>query len=339
MKLRKIRNSCLLGALVPLMGTAVALADPNTLVVTATNATNNQLLVYNTSGKLLQSIPTQGQGGAGGNSGGIQAQGNVVAVVNFGSQNVSLFEREEDGLRLTGIVPAVSKPLSVAFGTDHLYILGTTKVESHQMFGSFANPNPDGVVGLLNADGTAAQVGVLPDQLIITEKSNVIETVNLLRGGSVSGTPTAVQNIPANVNTPFGLITRGNNAYVTIAHADEISLVRNGKVLTVTPSVTQHAPCWLALAGPFLYSSNSPSMSISRYAVYGQKIVQDLAVAAQLSGSPTDIAATAGMVAVIDGNGPVSHLSMFSIDEDGNLALENAETINAPANGVAIVSE
>jgi hypothetical protein len=45
------------------------------------------------------------------------------------------------------------------------------------------------------------------------------------------------------------------------------------------------------------------------------------------------------MVAVIDGNGPVSHLSMFSIDEDGNLALENAQTINAPANGVAIVSE
>jgi hypothetical protein len=135
------------------------------------------------------------------------------------------------------------------------------------------------------------------------------------------------------------LITRGNNAYVTIAHADEISLVRNGKVLTVTASGTQHAPCWVALAGPFLYSSNSPSMSISRYAVYGQKIVQDLAVAAQLNGSPTDIAATAGMVAVIDVNGPVSHLSMFSIDEDGNLALENAETISAPANGVAMVSE
>ena len=116
MKLRKMRNSCLLGALVPLMGTAVALADSNTLVVTATNATNNQLLVYNTSGKLLQSIPTQGQGGAGGNSGGIQSRGNVVAVVNFGSQNVSLFERDEDGLSLTEIVPAVSKPLSVAFG-------------------------------------------------------------------------------------------------------------------------------------------------------------------------------------------------------------------------------
>ena len=59
-----------------------------------------------------------------------------------------------------------------------------------------------------------------------------------------------MQNIPANVDTPFGLVTRSNDAYVTIAHADEISLVRNGQVLTVTASGTQHAPCWLALVGP-----------------------------------------------------------------------------------------
>ena len=52
----------------------------------------------------------------------------------------------------------------------------------------------------------------------------------------------------------------------------------------------QRSPCWLALVGPFLFSTNSPSMSISRYAVYGQKIVQRAEVAATLNGSPTDIA-------------------------------------------------
>jgi hypothetical protein len=250
---------------------------------------------------------------------------------------VSLFDRGNNGFRMKQLVPTVSSPVSVAFGADHLYILGTTKVESHAIYGSSVNPSPDGVVGLLVADGSAAQVGVLPNQLIITEKSNTIETVNLLPDGAVSGAPALVLDIPAAPNnmTPFGLVTRGNDAYVTIAHSNEISLVRNGKVLTVTGSGTQNAPCWVTLVGPFLFSSNSPSMSVSRYAVYGQKIVQDAAVAATMNGDPTDIASGGGLVAVIDGGG---HLSIFSIDEDGNLILlQAASTIPSAANGVAVV--
>jgi len=335
-----MKRFCLLSLLISLMGAVPAVqadTDQTALVVTASNAPKNQLLVYNSRGKLIQTVPTQGQGGVSGNAGGIEAKGKMVAVVNFGSQTVSLFEHERNGFQMQQSVPTVSSPVSVAFGVDHLYILGTTAVESHRMYGSEVNASPDGVVTLLKADGSSAQVGVVPNQLIITEKSNVIETVNLLPDGAVSGFPTLVQNIPANVNAPFGLVTRGNNAYVTIAHADEISLVRNGEVLTVTGSGTQHAPCWLALVGPFLFSSNSPSMSVSRYAVYGQKIVQDAAVAAQLNGSPTDIASREGLVTVIDGNGPLSHLSIFSVDEDGNLTLRAAVTIPGAANGVAVV--
>jgi len=316
---------------------AVQAANSNVVVVTASNADKNQLLVYDTTDKLIQTISTQGQGGVSGNAGGIAAQGGLLAVVNFGSKNVSVFRRQNNGFQMQQLIPAASSPVSVAFGHNHLYVLGTTKVESHQMFGAAINPNPDGVVMLLKADGSSAQVGVVENQLILSEKSNVIETVNLLGDGAVSGVPTLVHNIPANVNTPFGLVARGNNAYVTIAHADEISLVRNGTVLTVTPSVTQHAPCWLTLVGPFLFSSNSPSMSISRYAVYGQKIVQDAPVAAQVNGDPTDITSGEGLVAVIDGSGALSHLSIFSVDEDGNLALKGATAINSPANGVAIV--
>jgi hypothetical protein len=314
-------------------------ANGQTLVVTSSNATANQLLVYNTGGQLLQTIATQGKGGASGNAGGIEASQNTVAVVNFGSNSVSLFERFGGSFRFTQMIPSVVSPVSVAFGNNHLYILGATKVESHQMFFFGANANPDGVASLLKGDGSAAQVGVLPGQLIITEKSNFIETVSLRGDGAVTGPATLVANIPANVNTPFGLVTRGNDAYVTIAHANEISLVRNGAVLTVTGSGTQMSPCWLALDGPFLFSSNSPSMSISRYAVYGQKIVQDLAVAASLGGDPTDIAHAAGLVAVIDSPGSISHLSIFSVDEDGNLALKGVTTINGAANGVAIVPE
>jgi hypothetical protein len=307
------------------------------MVVTATNSDTNQLLVYDAGGQLVQTVPTQGKGGASGNAAGIAATANMVAVVNFGSQSATILGRHGNGFSVNQVVNTASAPLSVTFGNEHLCVLGTTKVESHRITGSHVQTAPDGVVPLLIGDGSAAQVGVVRNQLIITEKSNMIETVNLMEDGSVSGTTTAVQNIPSNVNAPFGLVTRGDNAYVTIAHADEISLVRGGKVLTVTPSGTQHAPCWLTLVGPFLYSSNSPSMSISRYAVYGQKIVHDAAVAAQLNGSPTDIASGDGFIAVIDGSGTVSHLSVFHMDEDGNLTLVHAATINAPANGVAVI--
>ncbi len=310
--------------------------DSKPVVVTASNTAANQLLVYDTAGRLLQTVPTQGQGGVRGKGGGIAAQGGMLAVVNFGSKSVSIFAREGNGFKVKQVISVAPSPVSVAFGNDHLYVLGTTKVESHQVFGSNVSGNPDGVVALLKADGSAAQVGVVQKQLIISEKSNVIETVDLLNDGAVTGMPSLVKNIPANVDAPFGLVTRGNNAYVTIAHADEISLVRNGSVLTVTPSVTQHAPCWLALAGPFLYSSNSPSKTVSRYAVYGQKIVQDAAVAALLNGSPTDIASGEGFVAVVDGSGSVSHVSIFGVDEDGNLTLTGVATVNAPANGIVV---
>jgi hypothetical protein len=327
--------------LVPLVGAAgaaLAATDPDALIVTASNAASNQLLVYNPAGKLVQTLATQGQGGASGNAGGIQVNGGLVAVVNYGSNSVSLFERIGSGLHAAQVVPTVAKPVSVAFGAGHLYILGAAQVESHWMFGPFVSPNADGSAKLLLGDGSAAQVVVAQNQLVITEKTGVIETVNLSPDGAIAGSATLVQNIPANPMAPFGSFARGNDAYVTIAHSNEISLVRDGAVLTVTGSGTQNAPCWLTLEGPFLFSSNSPSMSISRYAVYGQKIVQDAAVAATLNGDPTDITYAGGMIAVIDGSGSVTHLSMFSVDEDGNLTLmQAADTITGAANGVGIV--
>jgi hypothetical protein len=331
----------LIRILVPLLGAAgaaLAAMDSGALIVTASNAANNQLLVYNPAGKLLQTLSTQGQGGASGNAGGIEVEGSLVAVVNYGSHSVTLFECLGNGLHLVQVVPTLQKPVSVAFGADHLYVLGATAVESHWMFGSFASLAADGSTHLLVGDGSAAQVVMAAGQLVITEKSNTIETVTLASTGAIAGTTQLVQNIPANVNAPFGMFARGNDAYVTIAHANEISLVRGGAVLTTTGSGTQMAPCWLTLEGPFLFSSNSPSMSISRYAVYGQKIVQDAAVAAALNGTPTDIAFAGGMIAVIDGSGSVTHLSTFSVDEDGNLTLLHAaDTIAGAANGVGIV--
>jgi hypothetical protein len=173
-------------------------------------------------------------------------------------------------------------------------------VESHRIDRSGVHVTADGESALLVGDGSAAQVGTLENQLIFSEKSNAIETVNLNGRGAIAGSAALVANIPSNVNAPFGLATRGNDAYVTIAHADEISLVRHDAVVTVTGSGTQHAPCWVTLDGPFLFSANSPSRSVSRYAVYGERIIQDAAIVTTFSGNPTDITYHAGLAAVIE---------------------------------------
>jgi len=308
------------------------------LVLTASNATTNELIVMNTAGTVLKRIPTQGQGGVSGNAGGIAASRDRVAVVNFGSSSVSIFQRDEGGrgLRLERVIPTVGNPVSVAFGNDHLYVLTTTHVESHRAGPWGVQPGVDGQAQLLHGDATAAQVGVIKGELIFTEKSNAIESVRLSGDGAVVGNAALVAAIPANVDAPFGLAARGDEAYVTIAHADEISLVRHDTVLAVTPSVTQHAPCWVALDGPFLYSANSPSKSVSRYAVYGQKIVQDAPVIAQFTGSPTDIAARDGLAAVVDAAGGMARVSVFAVDEDGNFTLRGVAAVGT-ANGVAIV--
>ena len=69
------------------------------------------------------------------------------------------------------MVTTVANPVSVAFGENHLYVLGAEKVESHSISGDHVNGNADGVATLLVADGSAAQVGVLTNQLVVTEKS------------------------------------------------------------------------------------------------------------------------------------------------------------------------
>ncbi len=336
--IERILTAAAVAALALGAATTASAAGRDSLVLTASNATTNELIVMNTAGAVLRRIPTAGQGGVSGNAGGIAASRDRVAVVNFGSSNVSIFERDEGGrrFRLERVIPTLGSPVSVAFGNDHLYVLTTSHVESHRAGPWGVQPGIDGQAQLLHGDASAAQVGVIKGELIFTEKSNAIESVRLSGDGAVAGNAALVAAIPANVDAPFGLAARGDEAYVTIAHADEISLVRNDTVLAVTPSGTQHAPCWVALDGPFLFSANSPSKSVSRYAVYGQKIVQDAAVVATFTGNPTDIVYRDGLAAVIDAAAGVSRVTVFKVDQDGNFATQGVASL-ATANGLAIV--
>ena len=72
------------------------------LVVTSSNdPSGNQLLAYDEAGALVQALPTAGLGGLSGNAGGITADDHSVAVVNFASSSVSLFELTDAGFMRT----------------------------------------------------------------------------------------------------------------------------------------------------------------------------------------------------------------------------------------------
>ncbi len=313
-------------------------AANNTLIVTASNTTANRLLVFHADGRFVRDIPTRGQGGVSGNAGGIAQSRERLAVVNFGSRNVSIFVKDlqHATLHLEYVLATEGSPVSVSFGHEHLYVLTTTGVESHRADASGVSGSADGIAPLLIGDGSAAQVGVLPTQVIVTEKTGDIETIKLSQSGAVYG---SARLVASGLNAPFGLATRGNSAYVTIAHANLVSLVRNNSVLTTVGSGQQVAPCWVALGGPFLFSANTASKSVSRFAVYGQVIALDKQVVAQFSGGPTDIAYAHGLAAVVDAAPTGSHLSVFKVNQDGNFALVKAANIaSLVTNGVAVLS-
>ena len=104
-----------------------------TLAVTMTNdPTSNQIKVYDAStGALLQTLSTNGKGGAAGNARGVkQYDGQLFAAVNNGSDNVALFKRTGNRLTFDKLVTTTSAPVSVDFSTDHMYVAGATTVDS-----------------------------------------------------------------------------------------------------------------------------------------------------------------------------------------------------------------
>ena len=135
------------------VGAAVVQADAHdrTLAVVMTNDANaNRVKVYDgKTGALLQTLSTNGKGGAGNNARGVQQlNGELFAAVNNGSNSVALFRRSRTGLTFEKLVTTTSAPVSIDFANNHMYVAGDTTVDSFAI--------DDGRVGWL--DGTTTLV-------------------------------------------------------------------------------------------------------------------------------------------------------------------------------------
>jgi hypothetical protein len=331
---------------------ANAKPEAPTLVVTMTNdASANQIKVYDASTlSLLQTLSTNGAGGASGNARGVrQFNGEIVAAVNFGSNTVATYRRSGNRLRLDRVVATTSAPLSVDFGNGHMYVAGTTTVDSFVVHGNSVGER-DGTATLRLADGNApaagstAQVGVLDEQrLLVTLKTDptpgTVDSV-LLRDGAVTGTVAAV-SAPAGSLTPFGFaVYPDGTAVITLAHSSQDGLFRDG-AFTAVVNAGQAAPCWMTRNGKYVFTANTGSHTISRLVGTGSNVFVDGLVAASIptAGAPSDIDSDGDVLGVIDHAAGGSHLSLFAVNELGELSAGNAiDLAVANANGVAIMA-
>jgi len=221
--------------------------------------------------------------------------------------------------------------------------------ESFPVYGDTVGPN-DGTAQLLIGDGSSAQIITYAGGAIYSEKSGSIGLLNLSTdlAPGISGPSVAVPLPPApNDNTPFGMVADGAYVYATIAHSDLETLIVGGEIVASaigpTPFTNQqgaitHAPCWNALYGHFLFSSDSPGKQLLRYLVSDANVFLDKSGVAKLMGAPTDLAVQGNLLGVIDGGSQgESDITLFNISSEGELTLRFASTIAAPIDGAAII--
>jgi hypothetical protein len=332
---------------------AASPGDATLAVVMTNDSRANEIKVYDARTKaLVQTLSTQGQGGVNGNARGVrQVQGELVAVVNNGSNSVAIFRRDGKGLKFDELVSTTSAPVSIDFGNDHLYVAGATTVDSFTLNGNHVGWRDgtaflEAVGGGSPASGSTAQVGVLdPRHALVTLKTDptpgTVDVVALDEDGAITGSLDRVVSAPAGTLTPFGFaVYPDGTAVITLAHSNQDGLFRDD-AFTAVINAGQAAPCWMTRAGKYLFTANTGSKTISRLVGTGSNIFVDALVAGSVTagGSPSDIDAQNGVLGVIDRGAGPAHLSLFTYDQFGELiATGSAIDLGVPnANGVAIV--
>jgi 6-phosphogluconolactonase len=242
-------------------------------VYTMTNAfEGNAVLVFNrdSKGELTPAgeYPTEGLGtGAGlGNQGAVilDPSNRWLFVVNPGSNDISVFAVEEDGLSLVERTASNGDvPISLTYSRNLLYVLNAGgSVGASDTISGFTVGTDGALTAIpgstrpLSADSVGPaqiQFNSDGDVLVVTEKgTNMIDTYTVDSLG-VPGAPVPQLSVGA---TPFGFaIGKRNQVFVSEAvggapgagTVSSYSLADNGVLDVIDPSVstTETAACWL----------------------------------------------------------------------------------------------
>jgi 6-phosphogluconolactonase len=200
-----------------------------------------------------------------------------LLVANAGSDELSLFAVEPDGLRLAACVGSGgSAPTSVAVRGNLVYALnnGAPGISGFNLDGGLTPI--EGSMRSLSAGADPAQISFSPDgrTLVVTERgTNAISTFAVDERGFAEGP----QTIPSSGVTPYGfdfadgavVVTEAFGGAIGKAAASSYSL--SGGLQPVSSSVadTRSEVCWAAATrdGRFVYVTNFGDGTISSYAV------------------------------------------------------------------------
>jgi YVTN family beta-propeller protein len=260
--------------------------EKKTAVFVQTNdATSNQIVVFGRGeGGSLASIATYETGGRGSGSPHLPSQGSVVAandrlfVTNAGSDDVSAFAIDPDGLRLVDRAPAGASPRSVAVHQDLVYVLGNGGITGLRVDADGRLTPIDGSArSLSSAEADGAQISFTPsgDTIVATERgTDAISIYSVGPDGLLEG-PSA---IPSSGATPYGfafgadgivVVTEAFGGQVGAAAASSYRL--NGSLMPVSASVknTRSEVCWAAVSkdSRHVYVTNFGDNTISSYAI------------------------------------------------------------------------
>jgi 6-phosphogluconolactonase len=334
-------------------------------VFTMTNsALGNAVLAFQRSAQghltFLDTYDTGGTGtGAGlGNQGGVvlDRSGRRLLVVNAGSDSVSVFGVEPDGLTLLDSAPSGGTlPISVTIHRDLVYVLNAggdgniagLHLAKNGMLSALA-----GSMRPLSGSGTApAQIGFSPDGrfLVVTEKgTNSLVTYAVGHDG-LPGAPIVT---PSEGMTPFGFsFGHHDRLFVSEAFggAPQASAVssydvgKDGILRPITSSLPTHqtAACWLVVTrnGRYAYTTNTGSDSVTGLALAPKGTVRLLdadGFTAQAGDTPIDAALSRSGRFLYVLNGADGSLYAYRVSADGSLApLPGVTGLPPSTNGLA----
>jgi len=259
--------------------------------VQTNNATENQVIVFSRAEDgALAPVGRYSTGGRGTGMPHLASAGSVVLhddgqwllVVNAGSDDLSLFAVQPDGLRLADRVRSGgSEPTSVAVSGTLVYVLnnGTPNISGFNLADGKLTALAGSTRPLSSADADPAQISFTPGggTLIATERgTNSISSYVLDQRGYAQGPAT----IKSSGQTPYGFgLTKDGSLIVSeafggatgAAAASSYAVSGAGELTMMSGSVgdTRSEVCWVALTNDdrFAYVTNFGDGTVSCYEI------------------------------------------------------------------------
>jgi 6-phosphogluconolactonase (cycloisomerase 2 family) len=255
------------------------------------DAENNEVVAYaRAADGSLNYVGAYKTGGSGTGKPHLASQSSVVLagngdwllVTNAGSDEISLFAVEADGLRLSDTASSGgSTPTSIAVHGQVVYVLnnGSATIDGFEIANGKLEPLDDSKRPLSEDGADGAQIAFSPDgrTLVVTERgTNSISAYAVDTRGYAEGPTT----IPSAGETPYGFDFTDRGALVVTeafggdsgkAAASSYAVAEPGKLTPLSGSVadTRSEVCWAAVTndGRYVFVTNFGDCTISSYSI------------------------------------------------------------------------